>query len=357
MWFVDTSKFKLANSDKKSVSDKIAILNINLPCDFQRKLRDLNFIGHYKATELRQKLLFHGLIVLKDVLDAQKYEHFLKFSLAIRILTDRKFFMEHVDIAQILIDTFINEIYGEHEIVFNVHMLHHLPAECRIQQGTLDDFSCFPFENNNQIIKELIHSSNRPLQQLRNRSQEINLVKDLPEFDYKKQQNDGVLSFNKMIYKGTRLDATDRNGFVLLEFQRIFKCEKFYNKNGIDHADGYVLLNPQNIFEKPVTSQALDIFGFKVLRKQPLTITSTSIQKKMFYMKTNFTKDDGSVIDHIFFLFIMTYYVVKFSGDACVGVVRKDWMLNEKLVRYPMKKASKVLDGSLSTDKAKWMRC
>ncbi len=64
------------------------------------------------------------------------------------------------------------EIVGDDRIVYNVHNLTHLANECRLQ-GSLDEFSAFPFETRLGQIKSLIRGTRVPLVQLKNRVSEM----------------------------------------------------------------------------------------------------------------------------------------------------------------------------------------
>lgn len=60
------------------------------------------------------------------------------------------------------------EIYGDHNLVYVVHSLIHLAADC-LKHGPLDSFSAFPYESYLGRLKRLIRSKKLPLAQLVNR--------------------------------------------------------------------------------------------------------------------------------------------------------------------------------------------
>lgn len=77
------------------IDEKLIHLSKYIPNEFQRKqnsrrhpLRDAN---RWKATELRQCLLYTGIIVFKDILSKDTYNNFLALSIAIRILLKKKY--------------------------------------------------------------------------------------------------------------------------------------------------------------------------------------------------------------------------------------------------------------------------
>lgn len=59
-------------------------------------------------------------------------------------------------------------LYGQENLSFNVHGLLHLANDCK-NHGPVDLFSAFKFENQLQVIKKLVRSSNCPLQQVHRR--------------------------------------------------------------------------------------------------------------------------------------------------------------------------------------------
>lgn len=48
------------------------------------------------------------------------------------------------------------------------------------------------------------------------------------------------------------------------------------------------------------------------------------------------------------------YYVVKFLETNTIGVVRKDWMINENTAKYPPKNARKRLKDEKTRDTSSW---
>lgn len=62
-------------------------------------------------------------------------------------------------------------LYGKQLISYNVHGLLHLPDDV-LKFGSVDNFSCFDFENHLQKIKKLLRKGDRPLQQIGNRLHE-----------------------------------------------------------------------------------------------------------------------------------------------------------------------------------------
>ena len=58
-----------------------------------------------------------------------------------------------------------SSVLGEEFLVHNVHLLLHLPSQCR-SFGSLDNFSAYKFENCLGKIKKKVRAGNNPLQQI-----------------------------------------------------------------------------------------------------------------------------------------------------------------------------------------------
>ena len=170
---------KLSSGQILRIPEHLISLNGRLPSEFARQPRSLLELDRWKATEFRQFILYTGPIVLRKVVSKQVYEHFLSLSVAISILvdsnTDRR--NSYLQYARELIAHFVcrcTSLYGDTFVVYNVHSLIHLPDDVQFFQASLDDISCFPFENYMQTLKRHVHSAQNPL---------VQVVKRLEEFD------------------------------------------------------------------------------------------------------------------------------------------------------------------------------
>lgn len=142
---------------KPSVSKKLHSLRNCIPREFERKPRHLNELDKWKATEYRQFLLYTGTLVLKYVLEPQFYEHFLKLSLATRILLDSEDCINKNELAKSLLCSFVEEtqnLYNVSMLTCNFHYLLHINEDAKLY-GSLDNISAFKFENHLQKIKKV----------------------------------------------------------------------------------------------------------------------------------------------------------------------------------------------------------
>lgn len=86
MWYQGEIPHRLSATQFDLISNLLVQFQQFIPIEFARKPRELHIILRWKATEFRLFLLYVGYIVLKNILGEQKYNHFLEFHCAIRIL-------------------------------------------------------------------------------------------------------------------------------------------------------------------------------------------------------------------------------------------------------------------------------
>ena len=145
-----------------------------MPVDFPRKCSSVEICDRWKANECRQFLLYIGPVAFKQILPRPLYETFLNLSCAISILSHACYHSQLVNVAQTLLERFILQfatLFGEDQIVYNVHCLSHLVDDV-IHFGPLHSFSSFPFESFMSSIKKDIKGRKHPEVQLRNRAHE-----------------------------------------------------------------------------------------------------------------------------------------------------------------------------------------
>lgn len=104
-------------------------LKQNITCDFSRKPRALNELPRFKATELRQILVYTGQIIFKDNISNTCYKHFMALNIAMTILLSDNMQEKYIDYARSLLKYFVQQfetLYGRHFISHNVHSLLHI---------------------------------------------------------------------------------------------------------------------------------------------------------------------------------------------------------------------------------------
>jgi len=81
-----TKRFKDIRFPKihqNDLSETLLSLRTSIPYEFSRLPRSLREVDKWKATELRLFLLYIGPVILKSVMSAKYYEHFLTLSVAV----------------------------------------------------------------------------------------------------------------------------------------------------------------------------------------------------------------------------------------------------------------------------------
>lgn len=142
---------RLSARQKDEISQRLTEMRGKVPSDFARQPRGLDELDRWKATELRQFLLYTGPMVLKNVLSPARYKHFLSLTVAVSILLepDERTRNAYLQFSQELMKHFkcSADLYGSCFPVYNVHGLTHLHEDVRHFNCSLNEISCFPFEN------------------------------------------------------------------------------------------------------------------------------------------------------------------------------------------------------------------
>jgi hypothetical protein len=169
-WVKGPKSVRLSCSQIKRVNERLSFLESMIPSTiFKRRPKNLTDYHTWKATELRQFLLYSGPIVMKNVLSAECYKHFNYLSCAVAILVTRGYhsfgdppmFLQAHDMLLHFVQC-AAKIYGPDFMVYNVHSLIHLAAEAQ-EFGSLDDCSAFPFESYLGRLKKRVRSGKNPI--------------------------------------------------------------------------------------------------------------------------------------------------------------------------------------------------
>lgn len=254
------------------MNEKISFLSNFVPVEFGRVCRNLDDISNWKATEFRQFLLYIGIFVLKDCINSDLYYHFILLHAGIRLLSCEKSYRNEADVAQQILEEFVNlfgSIYGDHLVSYNVHSLLHL-TDCSKQYGPLDRFSAYRFENHMQYLKKLIHKPNKILQQLHLRLEERNSI----EFDCNKISKMG--SFNIDFKK-------EKDSYCFSKNFGPIKVISMHEESGYVVATAHNFLDIQNYFQEPLeSSSGLGILLAGNLDSKLVKIRKDDIKYKYF---------------------------------------------------------------------------
>lgn len=186
----------LPNNFIFAIDKRFNDLSQYIPQEFQRTLNEnsrkhpLHDVSRWKATELRQCLLYTGMVAFREFLSKKTYDHFIQLCVSIRILSTDNISNDYITFAKKLLVHFVStfsEIYGETYMSHNIHITLHIADDVR-KYGPLNSYSAFPFESFMQPLKKKIKNSVKPLQQLAHRYAESRLLQtykkvDPPNFD------------------------------------------------------------------------------------------------------------------------------------------------------------------------------
>lgn len=159
---------KLSGPFIKMLSARLEQVKEFCPKDFARKPVDISKHGKYKATELRQILVYSGPAIFHGLVNSAVYVHFLLLHTAMRIYTDPLCAGNEITLAEKLIRVFVlraEEVYNVKFLSYNIHGLLHLGEDVR-RFGALDSYSAFPFENNMTYFRKCCKKPNQHLQQI-----------------------------------------------------------------------------------------------------------------------------------------------------------------------------------------------
>lgn len=233
------------------------LVSCKLPREFQRAVRGLDCLTHWKATEHRVFLHYVGIVALRDHLIPEAYEHFLLLSCSITICSSKRFFSK-LNVARLMLEQFIEvyiELYGVQYVTSNVHNLSHLVDEVEMF-GELDSFTAYPFESMLGKIKKMVRTGNRPLAQVARRILESESNTEISQEDLntfisgqikksivsKECKNESISdNFKKLIFDDNIIDDVNFKYFtdVQINEQYILSTTK--------HEDSYFLTRDLNI--------------------------------------------------------------------------------------------------------------
>lgn len=264
-----TTQHLITHEMLDEISDRLELLRNWVPSEFSRLPRSLSELCHWKATELRQFLLYTGPVVLKGIFPPPLYSHFLCFHVAIKFLCSQPLCFTYNRYCKRLLKHFAREsekLYGGHFITYNVHCLIHLPDDV-MRFGPLDKFSSFPFENYLQQLKRRIRRSNNPLAQLVKRlsesSKTLNYcgLKTTPNSVILKQEhkNGPIIPFEnskEQQFKVAqcdhwRLSRSPPNNCVYLNNENVFLIHNVVERAGIVYLIGRQMSVISSCYESP----------------------------------------------------------------------------------------------------------
>jgi hypothetical protein len=149
---------RIQSRDVSNISKHILSFKPFVTNDFPRKLWGLNEMARYKATEFKFILVYVGAIILKGAIIEECYNHFIYLHVSFRILLSPNSNKKLVDFAEKLLVYYVETFEDIYEAQFSSHFIHSLIylADDYSNYGSLDNCSCFPFENFMRFLKVMV---------------------------------------------------------------------------------------------------------------------------------------------------------------------------------------------------------
>lgn len=273
-WVQGSRSCRLSQNTVSAVSERLCVFQCSTPREFSRKPRTLLDYKLWKATELRLFLIYTGPVVLKGLLSPEMYSNFLDLSVAARILLSPGLHDTYLDYADQLLKYFVqcfSSLYGEQQLVYNVHSLIHIADDAR-RFGSLDNVSSFKFESYLGQLKKLVRSPNLPCAQIVRRILEgsagpLSDCDNTNDKMFKQCHSDGPVTFlfrhciQYKQYHGTSFFLSTRHGDNCIMINgKIGLVRNILSDNS---ARGYVVFeqftNTQPFFDDPLDSRRLNI--------------------------------------------------------------------------------------------------
>jgi hypothetical protein len=299
LWYEGPRESRLGHNTLKSISTRLQDLHKSIPCEFSRPQRSIYDFRRWKATELREFLLYTAPVALEDVVPEEIYENFMLLSVAMFILLKEGLCREYNDYAKELLLKFVKhfaELYGESWVSYNVHSLIHLPDDAQ-RFGNLNNVSAFPFENAMQHLQKQVRKPSQVIQQVVKRYGEISrhhLVHPFPKNNgdgvkLKKHHHRGPLpddrvpyqQFKKLIAPKFTLAITCPNNAIFAQ-GRVYKVTNILQ----NLEDGSVALlcqaylQKQSLYNYPISSKRFGVFKVSTLGNNSILVPLRQVDSK-----------------------------------------------------------------------------
>ncbi|XP_070163480.1 uncharacterized protein [Polyergus mexicanus] len=292
LWIKGNKQNRLSTESIDSISQYLMNIKQNIPYEFARKPRTLVDIDKWKATELRQFLLYTGIVILQSTIPPIWYNHFLSLSVAIRIMANPQIctndtFLAYAHSLLLYFVSNYGTIYGEQYLSHNIHSLLHIVNDVK-NFGCLDNFSCFKYENNMQKIKKKLHQCGKPLEELSNR-----IFEELqqPIIQYPIVNYPVVIYINKVKisyfqYENFKIAITENDKCALLNDNSVVFILDVIEEEDILFFRAKRFLNPKSFFIVPYASEKLGIFVISsTTASEIITVPLNAIKQKCLILK------------------------------------------------------------------------
>ncbi|OXA38508.1 hypothetical protein Fcan01_26743 [Folsomia candida] len=299
LWVGGKPKYlKFSAFQISTISDNLSALRFHMCCEFNRQPRSLVELPRWKATELRQFLLYTGFIVLHNILPPNYLTHFLSLHCAAAIYSNDELIASYGDYADQLLNFFVVEfsaLYGKENLFYNVHGLLHVYEDVKMF-GNINNYSAFSFENHLGILKRLTKSGFSPLSQICGRisERESSSPLHIQRQELKHIHRTGPLingygspQYKTFVNGNFILKINKRDQFVQMRTGELVKVRNF--ATDLESVEvwiiGHACLKTAPLYTSPCNSELLGIFTFSKfgpLKKFPLSDISLKMVFSVF---------------------------------------------------------------------------
>ena len=290
LWIRGPRQTAIGSLAIKNLSEALVSLRDQVPVEFARKPRKVSDLDRWKATELRQFMLYTGPVCLRGILSDTLYSNFMLLSVGMFILLSPDLCSQYCQYAGELLKVFVENVaklFGEHTLSYNVHATVHLAEEVRLH-GCLDNVSGFVFENYLGKLKKLIRTPNAPLQQVVNRLSERSLtISNTLVEEMQKEHCDGplpsnfgpCLQFREYCQKQFRLIVNQKDNCALVG-DSVVLVRNFVKKDGECFVVYQKFKKLRPFYTYPVASDELGVYSVSHLDSGLRFASVTHLKKK-----------------------------------------------------------------------------
>lgn len=292
-WTLGSFNFSTKWSAKEidEISDLLVSFNKFKPNEIHRAIRKLDCLKFWKGLEFRTFLLYLGIVILKDYLPTEAYQHFVLLFCGVTICSTKSY-IQYTDLADRLFSDYIEgyiNIYGIDSITSNVHNLCHVVDDVK-RFGPLPEISAYPFENRLGYIKKLLRNGHRPLAQVAKRMNELSnsehKIKNNKKYPRIYNEEKNVIEKKQFkaieVADGFTIARNDRDKWFLTLDNNIIAMEHAYNSEEKICVLGKRLKKLIDFFERPFKSSRLNIYLADINKYENCTVNVESIKCKLF---------------------------------------------------------------------------
>lgn len=233
-------------------------VNRNIKCIlppryFSRQPRVIEERPYWKANELRNWLLYYAVPCLKDTLKEKYWLHFSLLSEAVFIFLQSEISAADFTKASSNLKAFVTQFesyYGKSNMVYNVHLLEHLP-KCVTDCGPLWGYSNFNFESSNGFLVKNVKGTSDVEHQLAEKFLLNNALSDLKRKNMSadtvryidRSSNQRVKFFKKVgsitLFGKPRQHDLNTNEKSILKQTKALSYNKFYQHNEVYYSSKF----------------------------------------------------------------------------------------------------------------------